>query len=210
MSADKCPHCGSPVQSTRDGFKSFTCGAYVGKVADTQPTLCYERAAHAATKRELEAAKANASMWHQRYEVQKQAHELSELAAKKAETELEATKRELEEVRTSLELHKSELRIANARILTSEARVAELEEYRKERQDFIDRDNAMKMAAEDDAAKFRKAESRVAELEGLSSQVVKAWKAFDLSEGDWERTDSERALSNSVETIGQAMPGGER
>lgn len=48
--------------------------------------------------------------------------------------------------------------------------------------------------------------SRVRELEGLASQVVRAWKAFDLAEGDWERTDSERALSNSITTLGEAMP----
>jgi len=50
------------------------------------------------------------------------------------------------------------------------------------------------------------AESRVRELEGLASQVVKAWKAFDLVDGDWERTDSERALANSIDTLGEAMP----
>jgi predicted methyltransferase len=43
----------------------------------------------------------------------------------------------------------------------------EVEEYRKERQEFIDRDNAMKMAAQDDAVRIAKAEARVKELETL-------------------------------------------
>lgn len=51
-----------------------------------------------------------------------------------------------------------------------------------------------------------KAEARVKELEGLASKVVRAWKAFDLADGDWERTDSERELANSIGTLGDAMP----
>ena len=49
-------------------------------------------------------------------------------------------------------------------------------------------------------------DARVRKLEGLASQVVKSWKSFDLAEGDWERTDTERALSQAIDTLGEAMP----
>lgn len=134
MSTDKCPHCGAESTKFRNIGGFFKCYSFQSGMGFHKTDYCQERSAHAATKRELDAAKANSAMWHQRYDVQKQAHELSELGAKKAE-------------------------------------------------------------------------SRVRELEGLASQVVRAWKTFDLAEGDWERTDSERTLSNSIETLGEAMVG---
>lgn len=55
--------------------------------------------------------------------------------------------------------------LLNSEVSAHAATRKELEEYRKERQEFIDRDNAMKMAAQDDAARIAKSESRVHELE---------------------------------------------
>jgi cell fate (sporulation/competence/biofilm development) regulator YlbF (YheA/YmcA/DUF963 family) len=84
---------------------------------------------------------------------------------------------------------------------TLESTKRELDEYRKERQEFIDRDNA----AQDDAARIAKAEYRVRELESLelvamfthTNQTVRLVVVVPLSR-----------YKEDADTLGEAMPGG--
>lgn len=103
MSADKCPHCRAGKSS--DG-NWFDCMTYEGQ---EQTNLCLERAAHAATKRELEQARAECGIAHDQR--RDEAHRANNAEA-------------------ALELSEMSVATLKNRAEAAEARVAELEGLR--------------------------------------------------------------------------------